>query len=181
MAPDDLGAFITFPQLYSCRDIRFGKTCATIPEKMGLYAWYFKSPPKALDIDVFNKCHSFEEKRLLYIGLAGSRKESKRNLKSRIKGCHIGGGTQNSTLRFSLAALNDFPLLADGKDLLNVWLDENAFVCWVESQEPWFHEKILVHKFKCPLNIQGNKEYVYKDLKRLRKSAKALLQSKCAK
>jgi len=35
-------------------------------------------------------------------------------------------------------------------------MEDNAFVCWVEHDEPWELEQTLLKTHSCPLNIQEN-------------------------
>jgi hypothetical protein len=107
---------------------------------------------------------------LLYVGISPDRAgmpNSRQNLRSRI--CyHFRGNAEGSTLRRTLGALlqeqSGFPLrrLGSGRRItlthageqwLDRWMDENAFVTWVEHPESWTEE---LADLSCPLNLSGN-------------------------
>tara|TARA_R110002074_G_scaffold298257_1_gene469827 strand:+ start:6002 stop:6241 length:240 start_codon:yes stop_codon:yes gene_type:complete len=61
----------------------------------------------------------------------------------------------------------------EGELWLNDWLERNAFVCWVEHQEPWLAEDDFIQSHSLPLNIQGNRHHPYcSTLRHLRKEAR---------
>jgi hypothetical protein len=108
------------------------------------------------------------------------------NLRKRIA-THFRGNAEGSTLRRSLGTLlaeeSGFSLrrVGSGKRItlthhveqwLENWMQENAFVCWVPSPEPWEAEGEILKTISCPLNIQGNSHSEFsKQLKNLRVDA----------
>jgi GIY-YIG catalytic domain len=62
-----------------------------------------------------------------------------------------------------------------GEQWLNDWLEENAYVCWVEHPEPWVLEKEVFGSLSLPLNIQDNRSHPFASvLSNLRQEAKRL-------
>lgn len=124
-----------------------------VPSAPGIYAWYFSEPP-SLEINL-DECWRWENKWLLYVGISPSEppkneaKPSKNTLRKRING-HMNGNAYGSTLRLSLGCLLSKTLdielqrigssnrmtFANGESVLSEWLDKNAFVTWVEHDEP---------------------------------------------
>ena len=51
---------------------------------------------------------------------------------------------------------NRITLTHAGEQWLDRWMDENAFVTWVEHPEPWTEEHRLLANLSCPLNLSGN-------------------------
>lgn len=90
-------------------------------------------------------------------------------LRRRIKGNHIEGVANLSTLRVSLAALlyeksgyslykhkQKYLLDEEGEEWLDWWMDENAFVCWQQHADPGTLKKEILKNISVPLNIQNN-------------------------
>jgi|TARA_B100001964_G_C13739425_1_gene382392 hypothetical protein len=59
-----------------------------------------------------------------------------------------------------------------GEQFLDQWMEDNAFVCWVEHDEPRELERTLLQTLSCPLNIQDNGGHAFHgQLRQLRKEA----------
>ena len=59
-----------------------------------------------------------------------------------------------------------------GEQFLDQWMEDNAFVCWAEHDEPWELEQTLLKTHSCPLNIQDNGGHAFHgQLRQLRKEA----------
>ena len=98
---------------------------------------------------------------LLYVGISPDKKgkpNSRANLRQRIK-THYSGNAEGSTLRRTLGVLlateSNFPLrrVGSGKRMtfthpgeqwLDRWMDKNARVYWIEDDEPWVLEEMLI-------------------------------------
>lgn len=169
------------PLLYSRSEV-LNKPCP-VPQKPGVYGWYFKEIPGQVPTE---GCKTIDGLTLLYVGISPSRKNSKQNLRKRIK-YHYQGNAYGSTLRLTLGTLlaeqSGFPLRRVGSDRmtfthlgeqwLDEWMEENAFVCWEEHPEPWNEETEIFETVSLPLNIQDNKHHLFADvLSELRKKAK---------
>jgi hypothetical protein len=155
-----------------------------VPEKRGLYAWFFRAIPKLVPTD---DCITKDGLTLLYVGISPKNEESKENLKRRIK-YHYQGNAEGSTLRRTLGVLltseSGFPLRRVGsgnrttfthvgEQWLDQWMERNAFVCWVEHERPWDLEHLVFEKVSLPLNIQDNSHNPFAaQLSQLRQQAK---------
>lgn len=161
-----------------------------VPSSPGIYAWYFlKSPSNEIDLD---SCWQWQDKYLLYIGISpveppkNGAAPSKNNLRKRIRS-HMSGNASSSTLRMSVGCLisNELGIklrrvgrtkrMYFGKDesMLSEWLEQNAFVTWIEITEPWILEQKIVPELYLPLNLRMNKEHpFYPTLSRYRKLAR---------
>ena len=63
-------------------------------------------------------------------------------------------------------------LTHDGEKWLDEWMQGNAFICWMEHDEPWTIEEDLISISHPPLNIMGNSEHpFYLTLRATRKEA----------
>jgi hypothetical protein len=170
--------------LYS-RSAVLNKPCP-VPQEPGAYAWFFKEAPVIVPTD---ECILKDGLTLLYVGISPdkvSKPNSTQNLRKRITN-HYRGNAEGSTLRRSLGVLlseqSDFPLrrVGSGKRMtfthlgeqwLDDWMENNAFVCWVQHPAPWELEEELLGTLSLPLNIKGNKEHMFADsLSQLRKDA----------
>ena len=176
-------------KLFSCAELR--GSIEKIPDRGGVYAWYFnKKPSKEIDL-LKCKFSKYDEKYFLYVGISPSKNKpnSKSTLRTRIKN-HIKG---SSTLRLSLACLFNTPekplthitkagyhrLNPDGRKHVNDWLDQHAYVCWIETEKTNELEQGLMKTCNLPLNIQGNKDNeFYKPLRDIRKSVSESAQRK---
>jgi len=144
-----------------------------VPKSPGVYAWYFRNfPPEIPTAD----CLRFNDLTLLYIGTSPSapprngKAPSKQNLFRRVR-YHYRGNAEGSTLRLSLGCLLSATLnielrrvgsgnrltFADGERRLSDWMEENAFVGWIECDEPWRIEERLISAICLPLNLDQNR------------------------
>jgi len=121
-----------------------------IPAKGGLYFWWFKHSPPIVPLE---NCQELNGLKLLYIGIASdgrTKPNSRSTLRKRIKN-HFRGDAACSTLRKKLGVLlaneSGFPLRRVGSNnrltlthwgeqWLDDWLQNNAFVSWVEHDTP---------------------------------------------
>jgi hypothetical protein len=176
---------LTKPCLLYSRSAVLSKPCP-VPAVRGVYAWFFKDIPDCVPTD---GCVVKDGLTLLYVGISPKNDTSSENLKKRVT-YHFKGNAEGSTLRLSLGVLlaekSDFPLrrVGSGKRMtfthlgeqwLDDWLEENAFVCWVEHPKPWELEQELLTSLSLPLNIQDNQHHPFSaELSEMRKSAKRL-------
>ena len=176
---------ITSPQRFLSRDEVLSKP-SPIPDANGLYGWYFNKIPGKTPTD---KCITSDSKTLLYVGISpdkSSKPNSTQNLRTRIT-YHYRGNAEGSTLRRTLGILlaeeSGYPLRRvgsgkrmtlthDGERWLDEWMQENAFICWMEHDEPWTIEEDLISIAHPPLNIVGNsKHHFYLTLRAVGKEA----------
>ena len=155
-----------------------------VPAARGVYAWFFRVLPPLVPI---RDCHVRDELTLLYVGISPKNERSRQHLRNRIT-YHYCGNAEGSTLRLTLgtllAGISDFPLRRVGsgrrmtfthlgEQWLDLWLEQNAFVCWVEHDEPWLLEHELLQSQSFPLNIQDNRHHPFCfELSQLRQGAK---------
>jgi hypothetical protein len=150
-----------------------GRPCP-VPDKSGVYGWYFKPPPPGVDT---NQCFEIEGWKLLYIGISpkepptNGRAPSRSSLRKRLQ-THFGGNAAGSTLRKTLGCLlaedldimlrrvgsgARYTLSNPGEQRLDRWMDEYARVTWIETPEPWRIEReILASGIPLPLNVRDN-------------------------
>ena len=174
---------LTKPNVLYRRDTILSNSCP-VPEERGLYTWFFKNVPQKVPVE---GCITKDGNTLLYAGISPKDDNSKQNLRKRIK-THYGGNASGSTLRLTLGILltkqSGFPLrrVGSGKRMtfthigeqwLDKWMDENAFVCWVEHPAPWEVEGKIIENISLPLNIQNNAQHPFSfELSVLRTNAK---------
>jgi hypothetical protein len=86
------------------------------------------------------------------------------------------GNAEGSTLRLTLGCLLaeelDIELrrvghgkrltFCDGESRLSKWLDENAFVTWEATTEPWLLETALIRAVSLPLNLDQNRAHPFR-------------------
>jgi hypothetical protein len=131
-----------------------------VPRAPGVYAWYFRDLPPLVPPD---GCIVRDGLTLLYAGIApkappnNGARASEQTLCHRIR-YHMRGNAYGSTLRLTLGCLLAESLgielhrvgggkrttLAEGEAKLSAWMEENAFVCWMETREPWTVETQLI-------------------------------------
>jgi len=64
---------------------------------------------------------------------------------------------------------------ANGEALLSAWMQENAFVTWIEHAEPWVLEERLISELSLPFNLDQNSNHAFhSSLSKQRSAAKAL-------
>ena len=57
---------------------------------------------------------------------------------------------------------------------LDKWMEQNAFVCWVEHSKPWELEADIFRELDLPLNIQLNSHHPFaNELSQARRNASA--------
>ena len=175
---------ITPEKLFSRQEIL--SKPSPIPEISGVYGWFFKDIPPFVHTE---GCIRHQNMTLLYIGISPDKKnkpQSRQHLKKRITN-HYAGNAEGSTLRRSLGILltpeSHYPLRRvgsgrrmtfthNGEQWLDAWMEKNAYVFWVEQENPWELEEDLLSALSLPLNIQGNRSHPFvKKLNRLRKEA----------
>jgi hypothetical protein len=148
-----------------------------VPAAAGVYAWYFRQVPAALDA---SNCVTVDGLPLLYVGISpkapskSGAPASRQNLRRRLRQ-HYALTAYGSTLRLTLGCLLAEQLglqlrrvgtgtrltFADGEATLSQWMADNALVCWVVHQEPWELEDLLVASLDLPLNLQGNSRHPF--------------------
>ncbi|NTW68316.1 MAG: hypothetical protein HGB23_00520 [Chlorobiaceae bacterium] len=152
----------------------------------GVYALFFKEIPPGVPVE---GCLTHEGLTLLYIGSSPDKKGEKyatQTIQQRVR-YHFNGNADGSTLRRTLGILlakkSGFPLrmvgngkkmtlTKNGEEWLDQWMEENAFVTWVENSKPWDLEHQLFQAISLPLNIQGNKHNPFSaELTRIRAEA----------
>jgi hypothetical protein len=114
---------------------------------------------------------------LLYVGIApkppprNGRSPGKSHLKQRLR-THYFGNAAGSTLRRTFGCLLSDPLNIQlrrvgssgrytfsnpGKQILDHWMDQHAFVTWVETSALWeLEQQLLSSGLPLPLNLHGN-------------------------
>ncbi len=165
--------FSNIEHLYS-RDEVLSNPCP-VTKANGVYAFFFKEVPPGVPVD---GCFTHDGLTLLYIAGSPDKKgkaNSTQNLQQRVR-YHFKGNADGSTLRRSLGILlakesgyslrrvgsgKKMTLTNKGEQWLDLWMQENAFVTWIENEEPWDLENKLLNSLSIPLNIQGNKHHPY--------------------
>jgi hypothetical protein len=102
-------------------------------------------------------------------------------------GIKVRGNAYGSTLRLALGCLLADKLgiqlrrigsgkrrtFADGEAKLSAWMGENAFVCWVETSQPWLLEAQVIGSVCLPLNLDRNRSHAFHaTLSAVRRAAK---------
>lgn len=146
------------------------RTPSPVPVTNGIYAWYFRNVPAVIPTESWLTVNG---NFLLYLGIApdkANKPNSRASLLSRIRQQYRAdakGSTIRKTLGVLLEGESGFPLrrvgsgkritLTDsGERWIDQWMEENAFVAWVEHPEPWTIEHDLLRMLSCPLNIDAN-------------------------
>lgn len=183
MVIDEVTEGLLKPKYLWTRSEALTRPCP-VPQKPGIYAWYFEEVPPRVPVA---GCNTWLGKTLLYIGIAPSRESSKRNLAKRMRE-HYKGNAYGSTLRKSLGCLLGKQLcirlqqvgssgkrinFAEGEDILSEWMDDNAFVTWVVQEEPWVYEGLIIKQLNLPLNMKGNEDHpFFSTLSQIRKECR---------
>ena len=160
-----------------------------VPREPGVYAWYFKSPPPGVPVA---DCVRSGDLTLLYVGIApkaiplNGKPASSQRLCNRVR-YHFGGNAEGSTLRLTLGCLlaEDLGIqlrrvgsgnrltFADGEHVLSRWMNDNAFVAWHVTEEPWLLERDIIGRLPLPLNLDMNKGHPFHGfLSSMRRTAK---------
>lgn len=127
------------------------KSCP-VPQKPGLYAWYFKEIPPGVPIE---DSVNWKGLTFLYLGISPRTSLSQGNIRKRIR-YHYRGNAYGSTLRLSLGCLLSKKLgiqlkkygsgkrkhFGEEEVILSQWMAENAYVTWMVFQKPWTIEDI---------------------------------------
>ena len=154
-----------------------------VPDASGYYCWFFKRAPHILPV---KNCSLVQGLPPLYIGIAKSSEKSKSSLRKRIYRNHINGRARQSTLRLSLGVIlseesgyflrlhknekRKYWLASKGEAWLSSWMNENAFVGFVECCDPKAVEKALIQHYNPPLNINHSNNEFSKKLKSMRET-----------
>jgi hypothetical protein len=164
-----------------------------VPNAPGIYGWYLRQLPPGVPAA---ECVSCKGLTLLYIGIAPrpparNGKVSSRTLRSRLRQ-HYSLNAEGSTLRLTLGCLLTQQLgielrrvgsgermtFGAGERILSEWMNENAFVCWLEHPAPWEIESQLIDELRPPLNLAENSHHAFHTrLSQIRKQAKARARS----
>jgi hypothetical protein len=170
---DTLIRHLLFPQvLYTASEV-LTRPCP-VPTSAGVYVWFFDTALPLVDIGA---CHRVGDRALLYIGISPKAPSlrgfppSRSTLRKRIQ-THFRGNAEGSTLRRTLGCLlgpqlgiqlrrvgsgHRYTFTNSGEQLLDRWIDQHAFVAWVETEKPWeIEKKILSSDLSLPLNVDGN-------------------------
>ena len=182
----DLSGLLDPPRLWSRDEVL---TTACVPRTPGVYAWYFRDVPSLAPT---TGCVVRNGLTLLYAGIApkappkNGTAPSQRTLWHRIR-YHMRGNAYGSTLRLTLGCLLADHLniqlrrvgsggrltFADGEARLSGWMAENAFVCWIETNQPWVVEEQFIASVCLPLNLDQNRSHAFHaTLSGLRRAAK---------
>jgi hypothetical protein len=100
--------------------------------------------------------------------------EDVRTLRHRIR-YHMRGNAYGSTLRLTLGCLLAEQIgielrrvgsgtrrtFADGEAKLSEWMNENAYVCWIETDKPWIAEAQVIASVCLPLNLDQNRSHAF--------------------
>jgi hypothetical protein len=149
-----------------------------VERQSGVYAWFFKSVPASVPT---KDCIKFNDLTLLYVGISpkapplNGAKPSSQNLWHRVR-YHYSGNAEGSTLRLTLGCLLSEELgiqlrrvgsgtrmtfTSAGEAKLSDWMEQNAFVTWIEHPTPWLLEDELIQGESLPLNLQGNQSHPF--------------------
>lgn len=157
----------------------FNSVLGLPPATSGTYAWFFKAIPPGVSTET---CFQRDGLTLLYVGISPESSESRQTLRDRLR-YHYRGNAEGSTLRRTLGCLLEKEIgtvlrrVGSGKRMtfasrekdLSRWMAENAFVTWLEMDEPWYFEEYLFQNFSLPLNIRDNEwNPFYETLRRIR-------------
>ena len=159
-------------RLYTALDVEC-RPCP-VPPRPGTYAWYFDEQPPGVDTTL---CHRVDDRYLLYVGISpkapslNGRPPSRSTLRQRIR-THYFGNAEGSTLRRTLGCLlssklgialrrvgsgTRYTFTNPGEQVLDQWMRQHAFVCWIETNAPWEVEAhLLTSGLRLPLNVDGN-------------------------
>jgi len=187
-APDTMVHRLTRPERLFDRDELLNHSKCPVPRASGVYAWFFRPTLPGVPLE---GCIAHEGMYLLYAGISPDKQGkpgSSQTLWNRLR-YHYTGNAEGSTLRRTLGVLlapeSGFPLrrVGSGKRVtftnvgerwLDVWMQENAFVTWVEHEEPWLLEDELLRTIPLPLNLKGNRHHPFAErLSGLRRKANA--------
>lgn len=189
---DDVEILIECKDLLNARGVCsakrvFDKPCP-VPKSSGLYAWFFKEIPPGVPVE---QCRKYNNLTLLYIGISPKSSPKKagaktQTLRTRIRN-HYRGNAEGSTLRLSLGCLLSAELeiklqrvgngkrltFSRGEHILSNWMHYNAFVHWIENDQPWTLEERLIKNVSLPLNLAHNEKHpFYPMLKEMRRKAR---------
>lgn len=152
-------------------------TPCPVPREPGVYAWWFRSLPTALDTTA---CLKRDDATLLYTGIspkappANGRAPSRQRLRDRVR-YHYIGNAEGSTLRKTLGVLLAGELgielrrvgsgkrmtFGTGEQALSEWMGDYALVSWVVHREPWMLEAELIEQLDVPLNLDANRHNAF--------------------
>jgi hypothetical protein len=176
------------PQKLWTRAEILGNPCP-VPKVPGVYAWYFQAIPSQVPIA---HCHVHNDFILLYIGISpkkppqNGKPPSRHTIYNRLR-YHLKGNAKGSTLRLTLGCLLSDTLgiqlrrigsgtrmtFANGERVLNAWLDQCAYITWMQHPQPWLIEEELIQKLSLPLNLDQNNDHdFHSHLTQLRRDAR---------
>ncbi len=165
-----ISSIINPEKLYSRSEV-LSKPCPVL-ERGGFCAFYFQDIPPEVPVE---GCHVKDSKTLLYIGISG-------NLRTRVVSNHFRGNASISTLRLSMGLLLSLSLrrvkerirfTREDEEWLNDWMEDHAFVCWVEHNALGNIKGEILTELSPPLNIDYNKHHPFSmRLSRMREDAK---------
>lgn len=176
---------LTKPQrVYSRSEVLGG----AVPRESGIYAWYFREVPPGVPT---TDCVRHGDLTLLYAGIAPrapstSGAVSKRTLRDRMRN-HMSGNAASSTLRRTLGCLLRDQIgtvlrrvgtrrrltFHTAEANLSQWMEQNAFVCWATTPEPWHVETRVISSVNLPLNLDQNRDHSFhRTLSELRRDAR---------
>jgi hypothetical protein len=134
-----------------------------------VYAWFFRASPSGVPTADCVRCRDLS---LLYVGISPSARKSRDGIASRQTlwnrvRYHYRGNAEGSTLRLTLGCLLSEKLGIElrrvgsgqrmtfgvGEHALSQWLNDNAFVAWVTTDEPEALESHLIRTVPLPLNL----------------------------
>ncbi len=168
----DIQTILHPTHLYTASEV-LSRPCP-VPNSSGVYAWYFDAPLPSIDV---TDCYRLDGRALLYVGISpkapprNGAAASRSTLRTRIR-THYRGNAEGSTLRRTLGCLlgpslgfqlrrvgsgGRYTFTNPGEQILDRWMDQHAFVTWLETMTPWEIEKtILSSGLSLPLNVDGN-------------------------
>lgn len=146
----NLSDLVAPPRLWCRQELL---TTSSVPRRPGVYAWYFRDDPPSVPTE---GCVVRDGLTLLYGGIApkalptNGKMASRQTLWHRIR-YHVRGNAEGSALRLTLGCLLAEQLgiqlrrvgsgkrrtFADSEPKLSAWMDQNAYVCWIEADKPW--------------------------------------------
>ena len=142
---------MVFIPVWQIRAVELNEDERRVLAVQGIYRWGFDTPVPGVPLAGVQVEAGPDGERLLvlYVGLARD------SLMNRVRGMHLLGNEQCSTLRHSLRALMCEQELVFSEDQLNEWLDRHAWVEPIPHPDPGAAEQLLLDDGdRYPLNAQ---------------------------